>query len=283
MNATLSVGGTEVPRIGFGTLYITVERGFGPARPNAVALLREAASLGVRFFDTADSYGSGSAEEALRQALHPYDGLLVATKGGFRHERLGAWIPDARPEHLRAAAEGSLRRLGVESIALYQLHCPDRRVPYAESVGALKDLQSEGKIRRIGVSNVGLRQLETARREVEVVSLQNPYNIRHRRDEDVLDYCADHGIAFIPWMPLGDGGIPWDDPVLGRVASKHGASPPQVALAALLHRSPVVLPIPGTGDIGHLGENVAAGRLALDAEDLAALWPDRSEGRASRF
>ena len=275
MSDTISIGGVEVPRVGFGTLYLSVERGFGAARPDAVDLLREAAGLGVRLFDTADSYGGGSAEDALRRALHPYDGLVVTTKGGFRHERLGAWTRDARPEHLRAAVEGSLRRLGLDIIDLYQLHCPDSRAPYAESVGALADLQSEGKIRRLGVSNVDPRHIEIARREAEIVSVQNPYNIRHRWGDDVLDYCERNGLVFIPWMPLGDGGIPWDDPGLQRLASKHGATPPQIALAALLHRSPVILPIPGTGAIEHLRDNVAAGRLRLDDEDLALLWPDR--------
>ena len=273
MTTALSICGIQVPRIGLGTLYLTVERGFGAAREDAVDLLREAAELGVRFFDTADSYGSGSAEEAVRAALHPYDGLLITTKGGYRHERLGAWTADARPEHLRAAAEGSLRRLGLDTIELYQLHCADHRVPYVDSVGTLVELQREGKIRHIGVSNVSAGQIETARREAEIVSVQNPFNVRHRENADVLDYCERNGIAFIPWMPLGDGGISWDDPVLQRIGKKHGAAPAQIALAALLHRSPVILPIPGTCAIDHLRENVAAERLDLDDGDLAQLWP----------
>ncbi len=270
---TITLGGVAVPRIGFGTLYITRERGFGPARPDAVDLLREAARLGVRLFDTADSYGSGSAEDALRRALHPYDGLLIATKGGYRHDRLGAWVADASPERLRQVLDGSLSRLGVETIDLYQLHCADRRVPYAESVGALADLQRDGKIRHIGISNVDLGQLESARREAEIVSVQNPYNMHHRWGSDVLDSCAQNAIAFIPWMPLGDGAISWDDPLLRRLAAKHGATSPQIALAALLHRAPVMLPIPGTGSIAHLRENVSAGEVWLDAGDLSALWP----------
>jgi aryl-alcohol dehydrogenase-like predicted oxidoreductase len=153
----VSLRGAEVPRIGFGTLYITVERGFGPARADAGALLREAARLGVRLFDTADSYGAGAAEEAVREALHPYDGLLVTTKGGYRHDRPGAWVTDARPEHLRRALEGSLRRLELENIEFYQLHCADPRVPYAESVGTLDDLRRAGKIRHIGISNATSR------------------------------------------------------------------------------------------------------------------------------
>lgn len=273
MDATISIGGIEVPRIGLGTLYITVERGFGAARPDAVALLREAARLGVRFFDTADSYGAGAAEEAVREALYPYDGLLITTKGGFRHDRLGAWSPDARPEHLRAVLEGSLRRLGVEVIELYQLHCRDHLVPYADSVGTLADFQRAGKIRHIGLSNVDVGDIEVARREVEIVSVQNPFNIRYRGNADVLDDCARGGIALIPWMPLGDGAIPWNDPVLRNLAAKHDATPAQIALAALLRRSPVMLPIPGTGSLDHLRENVAAADLALDDDDMARLWP----------
>ena len=257
-----------------GTLYICVERGFGAARPDAVPLLHEARRLGVRLFDTADSYGSGAAEEAVRAALHPYDGLLITTKGGFRHDRLGSWVTDARPAQLKAALEGSLKRLGLEAIDLYQLHCPDRRVPYAEQVGALEDLRKQGKIRHIGISNIQVSDIEIACRETTIVSVQNPYNIRHRRGEDVLDYCDRNGIAFIPWMPLGDGAIQWNDPELMRLARKHDASPPQIALAALLHRAPVMLPIPGTGSIDHLRENVAASGIALDVEDLKSLWPD---------
>ena len=272
MKPTITICGIEVPRIGFGTLYVPAGRGFGPARPNAVALLREAASLGVRFFDTADSYGNGSAEDALRRALHPYDGLVIATKGGFRHERPGSWVADARPAHLRAALEGSLTRLGVVSIALYQLHTPDSRVPYAESVGALARMQAEGKIREIGVSNVDARELAVARREARIVSVQNPFNLRYRADEDVLRICAKNGIAFIPWSPLSDGALAANDRALARIAKKHAATPAQVALAALLHRSDVMLPIPGTSSPAHLKENVAAANVALDADDLAALW-----------
>lgn len=275
MTATLAIGDFDVPRIGFGTLYILEQRGFGPARADATDLLREAARLGVRLFDTADSYGNGSAEAALRAALYPYDGLLIGTKGGFRHERPGAWVPDARPERLKKALDGSLARLGVERIDLYQLHCPDRRVPYAELVGTLAELQRAGKIRHIGISNVDAAQLEIARREADIVSVQNACNLRHRWSKDVIAACEAAGIAFIPWMPLGDGSISWNDPVLTRVAAKHGATAPQIALAALLHRSPVMLPIPGTGNIAHLRDNVAAGELKLDADDMAALWPAR--------
>lgn len=269
---TAQIGDFTVPRIGFGTLYITKERGFGAALSGATELLNEAVRLGVRFFDTADSYGNGAAESALREALYPYDGLIIATKGGYRHERLGAWVTDARPERLRSALEGSLKRLGVETVDLYQLHCADSRVPYAESVGALVEMKAEGKIRHIGISNVSVAQIEAARRETEIVSVQNAFNIRHGRSADALDYCTDNSIAFIPWMPLGDGGIPWNDAVLGRVARKHGATPAQIALAALLGASPMMLPIPGTSSVAHLHENVAAGEIVLDEDDMAMLW-----------
>lgn len=275
MSDTIRIGDFEVPRIGFGTLYIPEKRGFGPAREGAAELLREAARLGVAFFDTADSYGNGSAERALHDALHPYDGLAIATKGGFRHDRPGSWIMDASPERLRSALEGSLKRLGVECIDLYQLHCVDRRYAYADLVGTLADCQREGKIRHIGISNVGLDEVEIARGEAEIVSVQNAFNVRHRWGADVLDYCTENGVAFIPWMPLGDGTISWNDPVLQRLAIGHDATPAQIALAGLLHASPVMLPIPGTGSIAHLRENVAAGEIALDANDLKRLWPDR--------
>ena len=208
MNDPVSLCGLEVLRIGFGTLYITTQRGFGPARNDAVAVLKEAAGLGVRVFDTADSYGTGAAEQTVFEALHPYDGLIIATKGGFRHERLGAWVPDGRPEHLRAALEGSLQRLRVETIELYQLHFPDSRVPYSDSMGTLADLQAEGKIRHIGVSNVGLDQLEMARREASIVSVQNPYNIRRPWNDPVLGFCEAQAIVYIPWMPLGRSRLP---------------------------------------------------------------------------
>ncbi len=275
MTDTIRIGEFEVPRLGFGTLYIPEQRGFGPARKGAMKLLREAVELGVRFFDTADSYGNGSAEQALHDALYPYDGLMIATKGGFRHERAGSWIMDADPARLRTCLEASLNRLGVDCIDLYQLHCADRRFPYADLVGTLAGFQREGKIRHIGISNVGLAEIAIARAEADIVSIQNAFNVRHRGGADVLDYCTKNGIVFIPWMPLGDGTISWNDPVLQRIAIKHDVAPAQVALAALLHASPMMLPIPGTSSIAHLRENVAAGNLALDGDDLKALWRER--------
>ena len=272
MKATIRIGEMEVSRIGYGTLYIPVERGFGPARSNAVDILNEAKNLGIQFFDTADSYGNGSAESAIKEALHPYDNIVITSKGGYRHERLGAWVSDARPERLKSCLQSSLRRLGLDTIDLYQLHCPDSRVPYADSIGALAEMQREGKIRHIGISNVNLEQIRTARREVEVASIQNAYNIQYQGHADVLEYCETNDITFIPWMPLGDGSIPWDDPVLKRTAERYGATPAQIALAALLHHSPAILPIPGTSSLDHLRENFGAGDIRLDQDDLLNLW-----------
>ena len=273
MNTTICIGKTKISRIGYGTLYIPVERGFGPARSNAVDLLKEARNLGIQFFDTADSYGNGSAEEAIQEALHPYDKIVIASKGGFRHERLGSWVSDARPERLKSCLESSLRRLRLECIDLYQLHCPDNRVPYADSVGALAEMQQEGKILHIGISNVNLEQIRIATREVDIVSIQNAYNILHQGHSDILEYCESKNIVFIPWMPLGDGSISWDRPMLKQIAQKHGSSPAQIALAALLHHSPAILPIPGSSSLDHLRENIKAGDINLDAEDLINLWP----------
>ena len=247
MNATIRIGKMEVSRIGYGTLYLPVERGFGPARSNAADLLREARKLGIQFFDT--------------------------SKGGFKHERLGAWVSDARPERLKSCLESSLRRLGLECIDLYQLHCPDSRVPYEDSIGALAEMQQEGKIHHIGISNVNLDQIKTASREVDIVSIQNAFNILHQGHSDVLKYCESKGIIFIHWMPLGDGSISWDRPMLRNIAQKHGSKPAQIALAALLHHSPAILPIPGTSSLDHLRENAAVNNILLDEDDLLNLWP----------
>jgi aryl-alcohol dehydrogenase-like predicted oxidoreductase len=271
---TVRLGGDlEVRRLGFGTLYITTGRGFGAPSSGAKDLLEEAVALGVNFIDTADSYGPGHAENAICETLHPYRGLVIATKGGFTRPSKHSWTPDGRPEYLRSALEGSLKRLRVDRIDLYQHHTPDHRVPYAESVGTLRDLQKEGKIRHVGVSNVDLDQLKEARREVEVASVQNPFNIADRRDEDVLDFCEENGIAFIPWRPLSDGRLPGRSSPVRQVADKHGVTLAQVMLAVLLQRSSVMLPIPGTGSVDHLRENIAAAALRLDKDDLALLWP----------
>lgn len=258
--------------MGFGAMRVTGSGVWGdpPDRGAAKALLRRALELGITFLDTADSYGPNVSEEIIAEALHPYPAeLVIGTKGGLTRPNR-SWRPDGRPAHLRAAIEGSLKRLRLERIDLYQLHAPDPRVPFGDSVGALADAQRAGKIRHIGLSNVSVAQLEEAERLVKVVSVQNEYNLGDRASEDVLAACAQRGIAFLPWYPLGAGAA-LRSAKLKRVAARQGATPAQVALAWLLAHSPVMLPIPGTGSIAHLEENVAAAALRLSAEDRAAL------------
>ncbi|MFP5364441.1 MAG: aldo/keto reductase [Thermoleophilia bacterium] len=273
--ATLDLGGDiEVHRLGFGAMRITGEGIWGPPRDRdaARAVLRRAVELGVDLIDTADSYGPHVSEELIAEALHPYPGALtIATKGGLQRTGPGQWPRNGRPEHLKAACEGSLRRLRVERIDLYQLHSPDRAVPYAESVGALKDLQDEGKIRHVGVSNVTVEQLDEARSIVDVVSVQNRFNLTDRRSQDVLDVCERDGLGFLPWFPLAAGSLAESGGVVAEIARAHDATPGQVALAWLLARSPVMLPIPGTGSLEHLEENLAAADLELDEPELREL------------
>jgi pyridoxine 4-dehydrogenase len=240
-------------------------------RGHALRVLRAAYELGCNFFDTADSYGPHVDEELIAEALYPYPkDLVIATKGGLVRPRASRWDEDGRPEHLRQAVEGSLRRLKLERIDLYQLHAPDPKVPFADSVGALAEMRRAGKIRHVGVSNVDLAQLEEARHIVPVVSVQNEYNLENRASEDVLGACERLGIAFLPWYPLGAGAALRSAKVKG-LAKKIGATPAQVALAWLLGRSPTVLPIPGTNNLKHLEENVAAARLRLGKAELAGL------------
>jgi aryl-alcohol dehydrogenase-like predicted oxidoreductase len=269
---TLRLGTLSVQRMGFGAMRVTGAGVWGdpPDRSAAKALLRRALELGVTFLDTADSYGPNVSEEIIAEALHPYPaGLVIGTKGGLTRPGR-SWRADGRPEHLRAALEGSLKRLRLERIDLYQLHTPDPRVPYAESIGALAEAQRAGKIRHIGLSNVSVAQLEAAERLIDVVSVQNEYNLGDRASEDVLAACAQRGIAFLPWYPLGAGSV-LRSAKLKPVAARHGATPAQVALAWLLAHSPVILPIPGTGSLAHLEENVAAAALRLTAEERASL------------
>jgi aryl-alcohol dehydrogenase-like predicted oxidoreductase len=245
-----------------------------PADPAAArTLLRRAVELGVRLFDTADSYGPETAERLLREALHPYDGLLVATKGGFRRHGPHAWEADCRPESLRAACEGSLRRLGLDRIELYQLHLVDAAVPVEESVGALADLQREGAIRHIGVCNVGEDELRRARTAADVVSVQNRFSLVERRSLSVLERCERDGLAFLAWAPLAKGFLTEPAGAPAEVAARHGSTPGQVALAWLLH-SPAVFVIPGTSSAAHLEENAGAAGLELSDEDLRRLEGD---------
>ena len=274
----------EVGRIGYGTMSLTGRGRWGsPADPaGARALLRRAAELGVRFFDTADSYGPETAENLLREALRPYDGLLVATKGGFRRHGPHEWSADCRPEALRRACEGSLRRLGLERIDLYQLHVVDAAVPIEESVGALAELQAEGKIRALGVCNVDAQHLERARAAAEVVSVQNRLSLAERSSEDVLARCEHVGLAFVAWAPLAKGFLARDGSPLAGIARAHGATPGQVALAWLLQRAPNVVVIPGTASSAHLEENIGAAALELTPAEVEALHRSRLWGYRAR-
>jgi len=269
---TIDVGGDlTVNRLGFGAMRITGEGLWGdpPDREEAKAVLRRAVELGVNFIDTADSYGPNVSEELIAEALHPYpDDLVIATKGGLERTGPGQWPVNGHPDHLRAACEGSLRRLRLDQIPLYQLHRPDPDVPYAESVGALVALKAEGKIRHIGVSNVNERQLREAQQLAPIVSVQNRYNAHDRRSEAVVDVCEQEDIAFLPWAPIQDGD---DNPAVAAIASAHGILTRQLLLAWLLARSPMVLPIPGTGSRAHLDDNVAAASVRLEPAEVAQL------------
>jgi pyridoxine 4-dehydrogenase len=263
-----------VNRLGFGAMRLTGNGIWGePAdREQCKAVLRRALELGVNLIDTADSYGPAVSEEIIAEALHPYpDDLVIATKGGFLRPGPGRWDPDGRPEHLRQACEDSLRRLKVERIDLYQLHRPDPKVPYEDSVGALKELQDDGKIRLIGVSNVDTDQLATAREIADVVSVQNRYSLTDRGSEDVLAVCGRDGLGFIPWFPLAVGRLAEPGGVLDEIAAEHDAKPAQVALAWLLKRSPSILPIPGTSSVEHLEENLGAATVDLSDEEFEEL------------
>ncbi|HKO24620.1 MAG TPA: aldo/keto reductase [Chloroflexota bacterium] len=272
---TITLGGDlRVNRMGFGAMRLTGNDIWGePAdREECKRVLRRAVDRGVTFIDTADAYGPEVSERLIAEVLHPYpQGLVIGTKGGLVRPGPGQWRPDGRPAHLRAALEGSLRRLKLERIALYQFHRPDPAVPIEESVGALAAMQREGKIGHIGVSNVTVVQLERVRQVAPIVSVQNRYNLTDRSSEDVLAYCGRHGLAFIPWAPLGAGPLTAPAGLLERVAHKHQATQGQIALAWLLQRSPVMLVIPGTSRVSHLDENVAAARVTLSADELAIL------------
>ena len=266
--------GRTVNRMGFGAMRITGPGIWGdPDDPEECRrVLRRALELGVNFIDTADSYGPEVSERLIAEALYPYpEDLLIATKGGLVRPGPGEWEPDGSPEHLRAACEGSLRRLRLETIDLYQLHRPDPRVPYEESVGTLVSLRSEGKIRAIGISNVTVEHLEVARGMTDIVSVQNRYNVAGRDSEAVLDRCEQLGIAFLPWAPVSQGQLDAESPRVIEIARRKGVTASQLALAWLLHRSPVILPIPGTSKVTHLEENVAAAAIQLDDEEARAL------------
>ena len=266
-SGTFMIGGDlPVHRLGFGAMRITGKGVWGPPsdRNEAIRLVRRVVELGVNFIDTADSYGPYVSEELIAEALHPYPaGLVIATKGGFQRPGPSQWVEDGRPEHLRAACEGSLRRLRLDRIDLYQLHRIDPKVPAEDQFAVLAELQREGKIRHIGLSEVTVAQIDDARRSLSIVSVQNRYNLVQRRAEDVVAYCDREAIGFIPWYPLAVGKLADEGGPLAEIARRFDVTPGQVALAWLLRRSQVMLPIPGTSSIEHLEENMAASSLVL--------------------
>lgn len=271
---TIDVGGDlPVNRFGFGAMRITGEGIWGePAdREECKRVLRRAVELGINFIDTADSYGPEVGERLIAETLYPYpEDLAIATKGGLTRPEPGVWEPDGRPEHLRAACEGSLKRLRVDQIDVYQFHRPDPKVPFEESVGALVELKAEGKIRHIGLSNVSVDHIEKAQKLTPIVSVQNRYSVFDRESEPVLEFCSLEELAFLPWRPVAGGEL-GDAGVVAEIARRNNATPSQVALVWLLAHSPVMLPIPGTSKVAHLEENLSAVALQLAPSDLAEL------------
>ena len=279
-SGTFKIGGdVEVNRLGFGAMRVTGQGVWGEPddRAEAIRTLKRVPELGVNFIDTADSYGPDVSEELIGEALAPYGDVLVATKGGLTRTGPGQWIPVGRAEYLIQQAHKSCRHLRVKEIGLWQLHRIDPKTPQAEQFGAVKTLLDDGVIRHAGLSNVSIAEIEAASEVFKVATVQNRYNLVDRTSEDVLDYCTQHGIGFIPWYPLAAGDLAKPGSLLDRLAKEHGAAPSQIALAWVLKRSPVMLPIPGTSSIAHLEENVAAAGIHLSDEDFAAL--DR-EGKA---
>ena len=273
-SGTFSLGkDLEVHRLGYGAMRLTGDGIWGEPkdRETAKQVLRRAVELGVDFIDTADSYGPFISEDLIREALHPYDHVVVATKGGLTRSGPDIWEQVGRPEYLRQCVHMSLRRLGVEQIDLWQLHRIDAQVPVEESLGAVKALQDEGKIKHLGLSEVTVAEIEQARQVIDVVSVQNLYNLGNRQSEEVLDYCEREGIGFIPWFPVAAGELAKPGGLLDEMAKDHHATHAQLALAWLLRRSPVMLPIPGTSSVAHLEENCAAATVELSDSEYDAL------------
>jgi pyridoxine 4-dehydrogenase len=275
--STFNIGGDlTVNRLGFGAMRLTGEGiwGWPSDKENARKVLQRAVELGVDFIDTADAYGPDVSELLIAEALHPYPkGLVIATKGGHTRPGPNQWVPNGKPEYLTKCVEGSLKRLKLDRIDLYQLHRIDPNVPVEESLGALKKMQDAGKIRHIGLSEVSVKQIEQSKKVVPIVSIQNQYNIENRRSEDVLNYCEKERLAFIPWAPIGGSRASFASSgnPLESEAKKHGSSAVQLGLAWLLHRSPVMVPIPGTSSLAHLEENVAAAKIQLSADEWKAV------------
>jgi pyridoxine 4-dehydrogenase len=281
-SGSFTIGGkAKVHRLGFGAMRIVGDGVWGPPRDKAEALatLRRVPELGIDFIDTADAYGPDISEDLIREALYPYDGLLIATKGGLTRSGPNQWSPKGKPEYLIEAAKKSRERLKIDTIALWQLHRIDPRVPRGEQFAAIKSLLDDGVIAQAGLSEVSVADIEAARKVFPVVTVQNEYNLVTRKSEDVLNYCEKHGIGFIPWFPLAAGDLAKPGSLLDGIAKKHGATPAQIALAWVLKRSPVMLPIPGTGKVKHLEENVAAAAIVLSDEEFALL---DKEGRKKR-
>jgi pyridoxine 4-dehydrogenase len=282
-SGTLTIGGDlTVYRLGFGAMRITGPGIWGPPadKAEAIAVLRRALDLGINLIDTADSYGPDVSESLIAEALYPYPSdLVIATKGGLVRPGPSQWVPDGRPEHLRQALEGSLRRLRLDRIDIYQFHRPDSQVPFEDSVGTLAQMRQEGKIRHVGLSNVTLDELARAQQIVPIVTVQNHYNLTGRasermpaeQSEEMIDICARQGIGFIPWGPLGSGSLVQPGSALDQIARQHQAQPSQIVLAWLLHRSNTMLPIPGTGSVSHLEENVAGATIKLTQEEFDAI------------
>jgi pyridoxine 4-dehydrogenase len=284
MSATASSAGTfkiggdlEVTRLGYGAMRITGEGIWGPPKDHdaAIAVLKRLPELGVDLIDTADAYGPEDSENLIHEALHPFAGIHVATKGAFTRHGPDLWAAVGRPEYLRQCCLMSMRRLGVETIDLWQLHRIDPKVPREEQFGLMKELHDEGKVRHLGLSEVSVEEIRAAQQFFDVATVQNHYNLTDRQHEEVLDYCAQQGIGFIPWFPLAAGRLAAPGGVAAEIAAAHDATPGQVALAWLLARSPVVLPIPGTASVEHLEENVAAAELDLTADEVARLTDAR--------
>ncbi len=278
MTNTLSLGGDlNVNRLGFGAMRVTGDGiwGWPPDRENSKKVLRRAIELGVNFIDTADAYGPETSELLIAEALYPYPkGLVIATKGGLTRPSRSQWVPNCRPDHLAQAVDASLKRLKLDRIDVYQLHTVDKKVPIEDSVGALKKAQDAGKIRHVGLSNVTTKEIERAKKVVPIVSIQNRYNLTDRESEDVLSYCEKEKMGFLPWAPIGGSGrssLTKSSNPLEAEAKRYNCSTVQLALAWLLQKSPVMLPIPGTANIGHLEENMAAAKISLTPEDVKRL------------